>query len=66
VEGFDEDRLERLSEHLAGAYVEAGLIAGCEALVSRRGRVVYRRPLGFADLERRRPVAADTIWRVCS
>jgi CubicO group peptidase (beta-lactamase class C family) len=66
TEGFDEDRLERITEHLEGAYVQPGKIAGCQALVARHGRVAYLRSLGCADLERSVPVREDTIWRIYS
>src|SRR5215472_11855877 len=64
--GFDEGRLERITEHLAGRYVEPGKIAGCQTLVARHGRVGYFRSLGCADRERSLPVREDTIWRIYS
>jgi CubicO group peptidase (beta-lactamase class C family) len=66
TEGFDEKRLERITDHLATKYVEAGRIAGCQALVARAGRVAYFRSLGMADRERKVPVRDDTIWRIYS
>ena len=64
--GFDEARLERITDHLAGRYVEPGKIAGCQALVARAGNVAYFRSLGLADRERKVPVREDTIWRIYS
>ncbi len=64
--GFDESRLERITDHLAGRYVSPGKIAGCQALVARHGQVAYFRSLGCADLERAVPVRDDTIWRIYS
>lgn len=64
--GFDEARLERITDHLVGRYVEPGKIAGCQALVARHGQVAYFRSLGCADLERATPVRDDTIWRIYS
>ena len=64
--GFDEQRLERITDHLEANYVGPGKIAGCQALVSRRGRLAYRRSLGRRDLERDLPVTDDTIWRIYS
>jgi CubicO group peptidase (beta-lactamase class C family) len=64
--GFDEARLERVTDHLARRYVEPGRIAGCQALVARHGRVAYLRSFGCADLERSVPVRDDTIWRIYS
>jgi CubicO group peptidase (beta-lactamase class C family) len=64
--GLDEERLERITEHLEASYVGPGKIAGCQALVARRGRLAYRRSLGHRDLERGLRVADDTIWRIYS
>jgi CubicO group peptidase (beta-lactamase class C family) len=64
--GFDEGRLERITEHLASRYVEPGKVAGCQALVAREGRVAYLRSLGAADRENEVPVREDTIWRIYS
>jgi CubicO group peptidase (beta-lactamase class C family) len=64
--GFDEARLERITDHLRGRYVETGKIAGCQALVSRHGEVAYFRSLGSADLARGTPVRDDTVWRIYS
>jgi CubicO group peptidase (beta-lactamase class C family) len=64
--GFDEARLERVTDHLASRYVRPGRIAGCQVLVARHGSVTYLRSLGCADLERTVPVRDDTIWRIYS
>lgn len=64
--GFDEARLERITDHLVGTYVKPGKIAGCQALVARNGHVAYFRSFGRADLERGTPVRDDTIWRIYS
>lgn len=64
--GFDEARLERITDHLVGTYVKPGKIAGCQALVARNGHVAYFRSFGHADLERGTPVRDDTIWRIYS
>jgi len=64
--GFDERRLERITEHLQQRYVDAGRIAGCQVAVARHGQVGYLRSLGLRDLERSLPVEEDTIWRIYS
>jgi len=64
--GFDDRRLERITDHLAERYVQPGKLAGCQALVSRLGRVAYFQSFGCADLERGVPVRDDTIWRIYS
>ncbi len=62
--GFDEHRLERITEHLQQRYIDAGRIAGCQIIVARHGQVGYFRSFGLRDLERSLPVEEDTIWRV--
>jgi CubicO group peptidase (beta-lactamase class C family) len=64
--GLDENRLERITEHLQQRYVDAGRIAGCQVAVARHGQVGYFRSLGFRDLSRSLPVEEDTIWRIYS
>jgi CubicO group peptidase (beta-lactamase class C family) len=64
--GLSSDRLERISTHLQENYVDAGKIAGCQALVARHGSVAYFQSLGQMDRERQRPMADDTIFRIFS
>ena len=64
--GFDDRRLERITEHLQHRYIEGGRIAGCQVAVARHGQVAYFRSLGHRDLERSLPVEEDTIWRIYS
>ena len=64
--GFDEGRLERIAEHLQQRYIDAKRIAGAQVAVARHGSVGYFRSFGSMDLERNKPVADDTIWRIYS
>lgn len=64
--GFDEERLERITDHLRTSYVEPGKIAGCQVAVARGGHVAYHRTLGHRDREQGLPVTDDTIWRIYS
>jgi CubicO group peptidase (beta-lactamase class C family) len=64
--GFDERRLERITEHFEDRYVASGKIAGCQITVARGDHVAYFRSLGLMDREREKPVAPDTIWRIYS
>ncbi|MBO0731777.1 MAG: beta-lactamase family protein [Acidimicrobiaceae bacterium] len=64
--GMDAARLARIDEHLTHRYIEPGKIAGCLTAVVRHGAVAHFSCLGFADRERQRPVADDTIWRAYS
>ena len=64
--GMDAERLGRIDEHLTRSYIEPGKIAGCLVAVARRGELAHLSCLGYADRERQRPVAEDTVWRLYS
>lgn len=64
--GFDDRRLERITEHLQHRYIDAGRIAGCQVAVARHGQLAYFGSLGHRDLQRSLPVEEDTIWRIYS
>jgi CubicO group peptidase (beta-lactamase class C family) len=64
--GFDERRLDRITEHLRKQYIEPGKIAGCQTLVARHGHVAYFDSQGYADREEGRPMEEDTIFRLFS
>ena len=63
--GLSSSRLARVGAHLE-RYIEAGKIAGALTLVARGGQVAYCEPLGHLEIERRRPVTRDAIFRIYS
>jgi CubicO group peptidase (beta-lactamase class C family) len=63
--GLSSGRLARIGDHFR-RYIDAGKLAGTLTLVARRGQVAYLEPLGHLEIERRRRVAADSIWRIYS
>ena len=64
--GLDADRLERIGEHLQKQYIDKGRIAGCQIAVTRHGHPAYSGVFGSMDLERQKPLAEDTIFRIYS
>jgi CubicO group peptidase (beta-lactamase class C family) len=64
--GFAPERINRITDHLDRNYIAPGKIAGCQALVARRGHIAYFKSLGMMDRERRKPMADDTIFRLYS
>lgn len=64
--GLSEERLARITSHLQSRYITPQKIMGCSTLVARRGEVAYRTDLGKMDIERDKPLAADTIFRIYS
>jgi CubicO group peptidase (beta-lactamase class C family) len=63
--GLSSSRLARVGAHLA-QYIEAGKLAGTLTLVARRGQVAYCEPQGHLEIERRRPMTRDAIFRIYS
>ncbi|HEX2440620.1 MAG TPA: serine hydrolase domain-containing protein [Methylomirabilota bacterium] len=63
--GLSSPRLKRLTEHWQ-RYVDAGKLAGALTLIARRGKLAYCEPIGHLDLEGRRPVTPESVWRIYS
>ena len=63
--GLSAERLKRVHA-LVQRYIDQGEIAGAVSLVARGGRVAYFESQGVMDLESRRPMAADAIFRLAS
>jgi len=63
--GLSGPRLERLRQVLQ-RHVEAGRLSGGMAAVVRNGRGVPLAPVGSMDLESKRPMRPDTIFRIYS
>ena len=64
--GMCGHRLARIGNHLRGAYIDPGKIAGSQTLIARRGRVCYFESEGLMDRERALPMADDAIFRIYS
>jgi CubicO group peptidase (beta-lactamase class C family) len=63
--GFDPQRLARI-DRLYTRYVDDGKLPGFQAVVARDGKIVHVAQGGMADIEAKRPVADDTLWRIYS
>ncbi len=63
--GMSSERLVRIQEMLQRR-IAAGEMAGASAVVVRKGKVVYQTYQGVMDLESKKPVTADTMFRVAS
>ena len=64
--GLSTTRLERITEHMERNYIGPGKIAGAQIAVSRHGNLAYFHSFGQMDLERAKPMADDTIFRIYS
>ena len=63
--GVVEQRLERIDTAINAA-VTAGEIPGAVALIARDGKIVYHEAFGYADIESKRPMKTDDIFRIAS
>ncbi|MEZ5659538.1 MAG: serine hydrolase domain-containing protein [Burkholderiaceae bacterium] len=64
--GFSLNRLDRIAEHVQNRYLATGRLPGAQISVSRHGQQVWQCSLGKADVERDKPLADDTIFRIYS
>jgi len=63
--GFSSDRLQRIHE-LMQRNIDAGNFAGAVTLVARQGRIVHFETHGLMDLDAKKPMAKDAIFRIMS
>ena len=63
--GLSSARLGRINDHLQ-SYIDAGKLSGTLTLVARHGKVAYFEPQGHLELDRKRPVTSDSIFRIYS
>ena len=63
--GLSSLRLARIGEHFQ-RYIDAGKLAGTLTLVARQRKIAYCEAQGHLEIERRRPVTADSIFRIYS
>ena len=63
--GVSTKRLERIRPVMQG-YVDDGHIPGCLTVVARRGKIVHFETIGMGDIENKKPVEANTLFRIHS
>lgn len=63
--GMSTDRLKRIDQMIQRR-IDAGDMAGAVTIVARKGKVVHLDARGVMDLESKKPVAPDTMFRVAS
>lgn len=59
------ERLQRIHE-MVMRHVEAGDISGAVTIVARRGRVVHFEAHGLMDIEAKKPMTKDALFRLAS
>jgi CubicO group peptidase (beta-lactamase class C family) len=63
--GLSTKRLERVGE-LVQRHIAAGSFSGAVTLVARNGRIVHHEASGQMDLEAKKPMVKDGIFRIMS
>ena len=63
--GFSSGRLQRIHE-LMQRNIDDGNFAGAVTLVARQGRIVHFETHGMMDLDAKKPMAKDAIFRIMS
>ncbi len=63
--GFSAERLRRVHETMQ-RHIDAGNISGAVTLLASRGRIVHFETHGLMDIESKRPMAKDAIFRIMS
>jgi CubicO group peptidase (beta-lactamase class C family) len=63
--GFSSERLHRITD-LVQRHITAGDFSGAVTLVARNGRIAHLEAQGLMDIESRKPMQKDTIFRIMS
>jgi CubicO group peptidase (beta-lactamase class C family) len=63
--GLSSERLKRVAE-LVQRHITAGSFTGAVTLVARNGRIAYHEAQGVMDLETKKPMVKDGIFRIMS
>lgn len=63
--GLSSERLQRIDQ-LVKRHLDAGSFSGAVTLVARHGRVVHLKAHGLMDLETRKPMVPNGVFRIMS
>jgi len=63
--GISSERLQRITQMIQRR-IAAGEMAGAVTIVARKGKIVHLDAQGVLDLESKKPVAKDSMFRVAS
>ncbi|MBX2929404.1 MAG: beta-lactamase family protein [Saprospiraceae bacterium] len=62
---MSSERLQHI-DRTVQAYIDSSYIPGAVALIVRDGKVAYHKAFGYADVEARKPLERDAIFRIAS
>lgn len=63
--GLSTERLQRINEVIQ-RYIDSDQISGAVTLVARKGRVVHYEAQGLMDIEAKKPLRKDALFRMAS
>src|SRR5438093_12113573 len=63
--GISAQRLQRIHE-LMQRHIDAGSFSGTVTLVARNGRIAHLEAQGLMDIETKKPMATDAMFRIMS
>ena len=63
--GLSSDRLKKVND-LIQRHINAGTFSGAVTLVARHGRIAHLEAQGLMDIESRKPMQKDAIFRIMS
>jgi CubicO group peptidase (beta-lactamase class C family) len=64
--GLSTARLSKIDRYIKEKYIETGKLPGALTVVMRRGETAHFSPIGLIDVERKKPVREDSIFRIYS
>ena len=64
--GLSVARLQRLDRFVQEKYLETGRLPCAYTLIQRRGQIAHSSALGYMDVERKRALTEDAIFRIYS
>lgn len=62
---FSHERLERI-DAVVNKHINAGHIPGAAVLIIKNGEIVYNKAFGYADVETKKTMQTDNIFRIAS
>jgi CubicO group peptidase (beta-lactamase class C family) len=63
--GASEERLKRLDQFIQH-YVDDKQINGATAIIVRDGKIIYHKAFGFSDIQQKKAMQKDNIFRIAS
>ena len=63
--GFSPEGLAAIAPALQ-AYVDSGKLSGITAVITRHGQIAYEQEFGWSDLNKKKPLERDDVFRIYS